>query len=219
MKTRLSVLACVLALASAGCVDNDASIEILAICAPPEDAEQCRGTSGECEMYLASDRPWVYTRRSDGTLNRLEEFVQINNQLPNNADPDVFRANTNDFIAEEYVLEFKGANGVPKITHPANFAIPASSSFSPVIPIIPESAMTFISAALPDSTMPRLVIAEITLRGRLVDGSEIETGVFSVAVDVFDAVFPGFGCPKPTEIVTAVCPNDGQTASVTCEEP
>lgn len=215
MKTRLAALASLLALV-AGCADDRASIEIFGICAPPADAAVCGGTA-PCDRYLASDRPFVYVTVG-GLTNRLEEFIQINNQVPNNENLDVGRVNTNDFIAEEYVFNFQGVPGVSEVRHPANFTVAAGGVFSPVVPIIPEAAMLQLRAAL--GAVPQaLVVVEMKVRGHLVGGHEIESGPFDIAVDVVNQDFPGFACPNATDVVTAVCPNNGQTASITCEAP
>jgi len=215
---RTALLASALALAATGCKDNIASVEIFAICAPPEDAAQC-GLSGECDRLLASDRPFVFVTVG-GQSNRLEQFIQINNQMPVNETIDANgHVNTNDFIAEEYLFHYRGAPGVADVRHPANFTVPAESAFSPVVPLIPEGAMTQLNSALGAGGARALVIVEMQVRGHLLDGTELETGIYEVAVDVFDSDFTGFGCPTLGEVVTAVCPNDGQTASIACDAP
>src|SRR5512138_781996 len=101
MKTRLNRLALLVVAALLACRKNDASIEIYAVCAPPDDAEKCE-SSGKCDRFLLG-RPAVWTRISPGTpptgvyQNDLTLILQVNNQLPNNANGDAFRVNTNDF--------------------------------------------------------------------------------------------------------------------------
>ncbi len=212
MKTSFALLT-VLALALTGCEDNLASVEIFGICAPPDDAGTC-GMSGTCGAYLASDRPFVY-QRAFGLVNRLQEFVQINNQLPNNENVDIGRVNTNDFVAEEYLLSFLGVPNVGDVVHPANFTVPAQGSMSPVIPIIPEAAMAAIDA---NSIGNQTVVVEVRVRGHFVDATEHETGPYQIAVDVIDGNYPGITCPTAGDIAV-YCPNAGQTASVSCETP
>jgi hypothetical protein len=62
-----------------------------------------------------------------------------------------------------------------------------------------------------------VVIVEVRLRGELRDGSEVETGPFDVAVDVFNADFVP-ACPNAGDLAF-FCPNAGQTASLVCETP
>jgi len=206
-------LAAVLALA--GCQDNNASIEIFGICAPPDDAVKCSGTA-VCSLYFAGDRPWVYTSVGGAAnVNRLVHFVQINNQLPNNADPGTGRVNTNDFIAEEYLYDFQGVPGLTEWRRRANFTIIAEGSFSPVIPIIPEEAMAVIQAAFAANSTT-LVVVGMRVRGHLNGGAVVETGTYEIAVDVINSDFPGYAaCTNATDILF-VCPNQGQQATVGC---
>jgi hypothetical protein len=211
--------AALLALALAGCRDDLATIEIFAICAPPDDAAAC-GTSGSCEAVLASPRLDVLTSVNVGgvaTVNQLEAFVQLNNQLPDNADVDLGRVNTNDFIGEAYLIHFRGVAGLSDVVYPANFTVAAESSSTPVIPIIPQSTMIQLRGAMADDTTA-LVVAEVRVRGHLIDGSEIETESFDVAVNVTDSGFIPAGCPTAGD-VRFYCPNAGQTASTVCEAP
>lgn len=211
--------AALLVLALAGCRDDLATIELFAICAPPDDAASC-GTTGACEAVLASPRLEVLTSVNVGgvaTVNQLEAFVQLNNQLPNNADVDLGRVNTNDFIGEAYLIHFRGVPGLSDVVYPANFTVAAESSSTPVIPIIPSSTMIQLRGAIVDGTTA-LVIAEVRVRGHLIDGSEIETEAFDVAVNVTDSEFVPAGCPTLGD-VRFYCPNAGQTASTECVAP
>ena len=59
MKTPLAAFTCALALLASGCTaDNIQTVAMTALCAPPDDALVCAGSSGTCDMYLASARPW-----------------------------------------------------------------------------------------------------------------------------------------------------------------
>jgi hypothetical protein len=166
---------------------------------------------------LASPRPFVFTT-VNGQLNALEMFVQVNNQLLPNGDPELGRVNTNDFIGREYLLSFGGQlPNLSDVVFPANFTVAANSSSTPVIPLIPMSTMQQISAIAPAGAGASLVIVEVRIRGELRDGSEVETGPFDVAVDVFNADFVP-ACPNAGDLAF-FCPNAGQTASLVCETP
>lgn len=214
MTPRLPVLVAALAVALSGCRDNDASIEIFALCLPPDDAKTC-GTSGSCEAMLASPRPHVFTT-VNGQVNRLEMFVQVNNQLQPNDDPAFGKVNTNDFVGGDYLLSFRGLPNLPDMVFPANFTVAAGSSSTPVIPLIPMSTMTQIRA-IPGLPASALVVVELKLRGKLRDGTEIETETFEVAVDVLNADFVP-ACPNVGELAF-FCPRAGQTSSFVCEAP
>jgi hypothetical protein len=220
MKTRLAAFTLATVLGASGCADNHASIEMLALCAPPEDATEC-GMAGTCETYLASARPWV-SLFAFGAPNGLQMFTEVHNQMLANDDPSSGRVNTNDAIVTGYELDISNvAYDRRAYPYPANFGVRAESSFVPVIQFIPpEIALDMssrLSAMAPGDPGPFTTLVGVRLQGRLLDGSEFETGTFQIAVDVFNDDFPGFGCVKPDEVVVAVCPNTGQTASVACE--
>jgi hypothetical protein len=215
MKPSLAPLLVALAVGAVGCQrDNDASVEIFTLCLPPDDAKAC-GTDGTCEAMLASPRPFVFTT-VNGRLNALEMFVQVNNQLLPNGDPELGRVNTNDFVGGDYLLSFGGLPNLSDVVFPANVTVAANSSSTPVIPLIPMSTMQQIIATAPAGSAS-VVIVEVRLRGELRDGSEVETGPFTVAVDVFNADFVP-ACPNPGDLAF-FCPNAGQTASLVCETP
>lgn len=221
MKTTYAALCLAVAVGLSGCADNHASVELFALCAPPEDAAVC-GQSGGCDLYLASARPWLYLR-AGGQPNGLELFTEVRNQMPRNDDPSAGRVNTNDVIVNGYELDFSS----PYYTrenyfYAANFGVDANGVFSPVIKYLPEEIGVQLGRALLDAgitTDAVPVVIGVRLKGRTVGGNEFETGTFEIAVDVVNADFPGYSCPTPGDIVTAVCPNGGQTASVTCETP
>ncbi len=215
MKTTVAALACLFATGIAGCADHRASVEIAAICAPPDDASKC-GQAGKCGAYLGSPRPWVYTMF--GALNELQLFIEFDNQLPNNADADVNRVNTNDYILDEYLFTYTGVPGLSDVRYPANATIFASSASAPVVPVIPFTTMAQITTAMPAGAMG-VVIVEMKARGHFLDGTTLETGPFPIAVDVINANFPGYAaCTNATD-VRFLCPNGGQTASSKCAAP
>jgi hypothetical protein len=221
MKTTYAAVSLAVALALSGCAENHASIEMFAVCAPPEDAIQC-GQSGGCDLYLASARPWMYLR-AGGQPNGLELFTEVRNQMPENDDASAGRVNTNDVIIQGYELDFTS----PYYTrenyfYPANFGLNADSVFAPVIKYMPEEISlqlrgALLSAGITTDAVP--VTIGVRLKGRTVGGTDVETGTFEVTVDVFNEDFPGFACPKVGDVITAICPNTGQTASVACETP
>jgi hypothetical protein len=227
MKTSHATVA-VLALLLAACEAKDhGAVEVFGICVV-EDAEEC-STSGKCELVLVG-RPHVFTsadRLGGGTsANALHLWVEVDNNLPPNDNPDLYRVNTNDFTIEEYLLEFHAPGiSIPSKVEPAgSLTIRAESSQTPLIPVIPADRLAVIAAALPNTVPPaapsqRIVGVDVTVRGRLQDGTDYETAPFRIDVDVIDAVGGLPGCAKATEVVVAVCPNEGQTATYACATP
>jgi hypothetical protein len=182
--------------------DNNASVEIVAICAPPDDAVACAG-SGECGAILASDRPWVYL---EGGTNRLELFMQLDNLMADNSDAAAGRTNTHDAYIQAYRLSYRSAFfNYSGYQHPANVTVRAETSVSPVIPLIPEAISGALSAAMTAQGVTQgLVIVDLEALGELQDGTDVEAGPFAVAVDVHNDAFPGYACPNATDVVKAV---------------
>lgn len=221
MKTPLAAFPLFLALGLSGCADNHASIEMFGLCAPPEDAEVC-GMAGTCDAFIASARPFVFLRNSLGSPNGLELFTEVHNQMPPNDDASAGRVNTNDAIITGYELDFETLNYTREAYfYPANFPVAAGGTFTPVIKLIPEEIglemSTRLAAAAGTDPGPFTTVVGVRLKGHLLDGAEFETGTFPIAVDVFNATFPGHACP-PGEIFVGACPNDAQTASIACIE-
>jgi hypothetical protein len=215
MKPRLATAALLALLASAGCVDNWASVEPFAVCAPPEDAEVC-AQAGECELLLSAS-PWMSTLLG-GLPNSLWLWIQFNNQLANNADPSAGRVNTNDFQALEMDLEYSGAGAATSVFGiPVSFTVPAGGSFAPLLQVIRETQASQFLATIPMGATGTVVV-DVTVRGRFVGGNDLEIGPFQVVADVWNGD-PGFaGCLDPADVLVA-CPKEGQTATYDCVTP
>ncbi|MFY3742880.1 hypothetical protein ACOQFB_03145 [Anaeromyxobacter sp. Red801] len=209
MKTRLATL--FLAAAALACtVDNNASIQVVAMCAPPEGT--C-GTEGGCGTYLAS-QPFVYLQ---GGTNHLDMFVEMTNQLPNNADASSGRLNTNDAYLEKYRLSYRSAFfSYADYDYPASGILRAGSTSAPVVRLIPETISAPMSAAMATAGVTLgMVEVELKVTGHYASGDSFEVGGVTFPVDVHNDAFPGYTCPNLTDTLY-VCPNSAQTAAVTC---
>lgn len=219
MKLLKPLASLALVAAFSGCADNHSTIEIFGICAPPADASSC-ASDGTCSALLASPRPFVYLQYTSfagaAVDNELVMFMEFRNQRPRNEDRSSGRVNTADAKIEKYKYKFGGV-AVPELESPATGTVPAGGSSTPVVPIIPGSAALLMQGLLPAGLS--LVTVELRAAGRYDDGSTFETGAYQVAVDVYNSTFPGYGCPKLGDIVSAVCPNPGQTSTWTCSTP
>ncbi|ABC80422.1 hypothetical protein [Anaeromyxobacter dehalogenans] len=210
MKTRLATL--FLAAAALACkVDNNASIQVVALCAPP--AETC-GTEGGCDAYLAS-QPFLYL---EGGTNYLELFVEMTNQLADNADPSAGRLNTNDAYLEKYRLTYRSAFfNYADYDYPASGILRAGSTSAPIVRLIPETISAPLSAAMAAAgATTGLVEVGLTITGHYASGDSFEVGGVTFPVDVHNDAFPGYTCPNATDTITYVCPNTAQTAAYTC---
>jgi hypothetical protein len=222
MKTAQRLLLALPLLLSA-CVEQKVPIFFFGICAPPEDAVKC-AFSETCDQLLIAPRPSVVTQVQIGAApaftNQLVLPLQLNNQLVDNTDLEAGRTNTHDAIVESYELTFSGTITAGKVTYPANGVVPAEGTTVLIVPVIPTIALAEIQAGMAAATTTEVpVVVDVVAKGRLGDGSTFETGTYQVSVDVFDAVFTGYACQDPTEVVLGVCPNVGQTASVSCGTP
>jgi hypothetical protein len=180
MKTRLAVLAALAlgTLAGAGgCADNRASIQVQSICYP---TEAC-ATEGGCELVLTG------TPYAMGATLRL--LLQVENQLPDNADPDVGRLNTNDAHVDEVYIEY-----LPSLAT----AVTGTNSW------LPANSTGIVSIAIPVPTVTggAEIVARVRLRGYLDDDTRFETGEFPI---VF-VTCSGDGCPAAT-----TCPAGAKT--------
>lgn len=217
---RTPLLFAPLALAAlAGCAPQHASVEIFAICAPPEDAKLCAGTT-TCAKVVGAPRLYLYTSvntAAGAVTNSLVASIQFNNQNPRNGDVTAGRTNTNDAVIEKYRLSFPGS-GVPDVDYPATATVPAGGSQSPVVTLIPPETTDLLAALIPDGSIA-LVVVELRAEGRYMDGTRFETGVFRVPVDVVDELFLGGPACTNTSEVRFYCPNAGQTSSNKCAAP
>jgi len=206
-------LALVLAAAlvgAGGCADNMTSVQIDAICSPPDDASTCTfsATCGAQFIGIAA---------IDTVLtNTLWLIVQVNNQTTNNADAGTFRANSHDAYVEEVDVEYEAPFAIPDARQRIGpFVVPAAGSA--VISMFPIPAATgdVIDAELVGSTAVGIV-AKTKLKGHYQDQRPFETAAVEVAVDVCKGCFDPNPCTTGAPV--AFCPNFGQSpASVKCE--
>lgn len=194
MKTRLAALASASllgALAGAsGCVDNRASVQAQAICMPTSD----------CTFAEKCDAQYIGYPTLDKGASALDELwltIQVGNQMPNNANVELGRTNTNDAHIDETVVEYEGAMGGEQSIG-SNYLVPAGGT-----------AVVSVKLALSGATAGALaatteVVAHLRFRGYLDDGTRFETGDFPITVLVCasgcaPAACGGLTCPPDSE--------------------
>jgi hypothetical protein len=224
MTSRIAPLLAALVAAVSGCAPrNDASIEVVDVCAPSDDATACAPTGGTCDRFITGN-PWMFLQYDDGSGNLVNNgfffYMQLNNQRPNNKDESAGRENTADARVTEYKLSYSTSGiSLPGYTvSTTTVTVPAAGSTTPFVTLIPPELSATLQGLLPAGEAT-LVNVYVQFKGYYVDGSDWESKPFKVAVYVYNAVFPGYSCPKAGDVVTAVCPNFGQTASITCAAP
>jgi hypothetical protein len=195
MKTRLAALA--LASLALACADNGASVEPFAICAPPEDA---------CVFAAECDMQYIGQLALDTSVSSfLWIFVQLNNQLPNNADLSAGRVNTNDAFVTEYEVEYEGA-----ATGSSMGRVPSS--------VVPASGSAVISVLLQPPAVPGGVLAKLRLKGKYADQSSFETAEFEIPITICQGCLGVPACPAGETLKSVCPPTAGQMPlSVSCE--
>jgi hypothetical protein len=219
MKTRLALLLPLLGLAACK-VDNNASVRLAMICAPPEDAATC--TFAEtCEAEYIGQNFIEVT-----ATNFLWTFVQVDNQRPDTTSEDTFRTNTSTAFVQRYDVEYVGlampaVKGAPIL---GSATVPSNGSAVISILPIPESVGDFLLSD-PATPLPvgafRDLVAKVRLRGVYGDTEEFETGEYEIPIRVCNGCPVGFpACTTATD-VRFFCPfNPGQAPiSTECAPP
>jgi hypothetical protein len=227
MSTRLATSALALAALAAvaqGCAPEK-NIPLLTsfVCAPADDASSCAPTGGKCDRFLTGDTAWMYLQvntTSGVQDNGMYFYMQVNNDRPSNADANTGQLNTAYAVIKQYAISFDAPGySIPSYTSNAiQVTVPAAGSLTPFVSIIPPEMAVTLQSILPAGEAT-LVIARVKLKGDYGDGKAFETDEFQVPTYVYNDIFPGYACPKVGDIITAVCPNYGQMATVKCETP
>lgn len=192
MKTRLAALA--LALAGAACtVDDSASIQVQTICAPPEDG--CTFSSTCAMQYIG-----IITMDTAVT-DQLWLFLQVNNQLADDADPARGKLNTNDAYVEGYEVEYEGLPA-PAASGRLQSLVPAGGSA--VISVLPIPPAVGAGIAVTGD-----VVAKLRLKGKLGDESSFETARIEIPVRICSGCVGAPTCGDGS--AASLCPpNPGQ---------
>ncbi|HEX9244274.1 MAG TPA: hypothetical protein VF875_17655 [Anaeromyxobacter sp.] len=188
---RLALVLSIVALAS--CRDNRASIVIQDICFPSDD---CSFT-GKCDTSL-NGTPIVDV----SLVHQLELFLQLENQLANNANLGAGKTNTNDAHVNEVVVSYEGVALPRDVFNVGNHLVPTNGTTVLGVEVIRYSTT---NVAMLNAAAPAGLVAKIRLRGYFDDGSTFETGDFTTAVTLC------VGCLSATPCAAgkAACPFAG----------
>lgn len=176
MKPRLALLLAALAAGAAGCArDNDASVTMRAVCFPTDD----------CTFAETCDAQFIGFPTLDlAVSNRLWLFLEVGNQLPNNADETIGRTNTNDALVTAFQVDYERV-AAPRVHLGMAQSVPANgSAVISVEAVPPEPAVTAALQAVAPTAAGVEVIAKVRLLGRYTSGEDFETGEFPIAVRV-----------------------------------
>jgi hypothetical protein len=207
------VLALAVAVASGCSVDHRGAVALTRLCFPPTPGADGSCTlAATCDQVLASGRLFVDLATSGGTLLYP---IQIDNQRLATSDSETGRVDTAQAFVERFEMRYE----MQGLSFPNAFAnqavsVPTGGSTVAMVRLIPPGAFVPTSGAVPAG--PTSAIIHVKAHGTYGDNQSFETAEYSVPVDVSVGVVGGFGCPAGQSLA-AVCPQDGQTASVLCQ--
>jgi hypothetical protein len=226
MTKRTLLLAALLASSGLACVKESGTVFLYGVCSPPTDAKTC--TMGSTCTGYSTLNLWFATQVQNplppaGVVdNDLVAFMEFHNELPDNSTDT--RTNTNHAIIQGYKLSYSASGlAIPSYTVDKNSAyqgalgttVPPVGTATSVVPLIPTPITSYIRGLVAANSTTYVTVT-VKAFGVYGDQSAFETPPYQVSV----ALWNGNGtlaCVDATKTRTGVCPNDGQTASVSCE--
>jgi len=213
-------LAALLLLATAGCIDNNASVRLTAACFPPSpnDDGSCSYPS-TCDSVMMGNL-WVDTTYAP-TGGTLFWPFQADNLRPDNSGRDGGTNTATAFITG-FKIKYTVLQATPAISIPDVTLADTTRTVEPIgstvlsIPVIPSSVATLLSGTGLGSLLAE-VRAEIRATGHYADGTSIETGPFSVVVNIQNGSWAPSVCADPTQHIVGYCPQAGQTSVTACK--
>lgn len=222
MNARAFTILALLAAAAAGCVDNDASVRIFAMCFPPTPTE-----TGACSYPAACDALLLggveFNVENDSPDGALVWPVQVDNQRPPNADRSGGVETANAWIEGFRISYAIPGLSVPELDVPISRhpVLPGGSTVV-IAPVVPSTLATFLGGTTGLTAGSTTMHAELKAYGSYGDGSTFETGPFTIVATAWKGgggTF-GAGCPDPSKpVLVGVCPQTGQTNVGLCVAP
>jgi len=191
---------------------NLASLEPGPLCAEPDPQPDCK-YQNTCAAINAFGR----LSADLAAINELIAPIQWNNQAPSDADTTAGRVNNRDAFIEEFRIHYTGLANLPDGSVTQTFVVPAASSQTALVELIPPAMVTIIGTAIAAKPGFTEVVAEVKARGRYADGTTFETGGMKIPVDVCLGCFGAApACPTAGQFLYC-CPQYGQTANCKCQ--
>jgi hypothetical protein len=215
-RTLIAMLLAASAAATSGClVDNNASVVLAAACFPPTP-----NPDGSCSYPAACDSVmlgnlWVDTTYAP-TGGTLYWPVQVNNQRPDNGAREGGTTTSTAYVTGYKLKYFSATVALPETTVIwSTQSVPPVGSTVVIVPVIPAGVATLLSAS---AGLLAEVRVEIRAKGHYGDGSNFETGPFSMVVNVVNGAGSGVACVDPaTPTPIGVCPQPGQSGVLLCK--
>jgi hypothetical protein len=231
MKTRAFTLLFAASLAT-GCVDNDASVLIDAVCYPPEPQNGQCVVSNSCDLFLTGI-PFVDLK---ATGNSFVLPIQFQNQLPDNANASAGSTNTNIAFVDELRFTYRGPPIIAATDQDGDGDVDADdhkpallleevtapmTSFSIGPGGTAVAWMELIAPTVGNTLVPiqeRRVTIEVSAAGHYNHGGSFETGPFQLVADMCRGCLPPAATPCAVGEIYTACPQPGQTSNFTCED-
>ena len=205
MKTRL-LLAALVAAHLAACVDDRPVVQPKHVCSPPDDATACAFEDSCGAVYLGE---YVF---DVAQAPRLTLFVEVENQLLPNGDPDTGRVNTHDAYVQRVSVSYRGALPLPDSGHRLQRLIPAGGTgvvtLFPITEATAAEIATLAGAGGLAAGASAQIVAEVRLGGQYGDLTDFETAIWELPIRVCNGCTSTFGCSDPSEPFLVTCPPD-----------
>jgi hypothetical protein len=212
MKTRALATASLAVLLLAGCPAEFSGVTIVGVCSPPEPVNNACTYPATCDTFFAGTAILDAAAGQAGGVDfRLP--VEIDNQLPNNADTANGRINTNDAQVQSWEVTYPGTS-VPSWNVGATVTIKASGTSGALLRLI---RVQDFAALAPNGAGTRQVVVSVRGHGVLGSQDAFTTAWFDVPVTVCNDCLPKNPCPSGTTFQGA-CPSTG-SASAPVQSP
>lgn len=178
--TNRALATATLALALSGCAVEFSGVSIAGVCSPPTpDANTAACVyPSTCDAFYAGT-PLLDAGASGQSLDfRLP--VEIDNQLPNNADPANGRVNTNDAQIDNFEVAYEGVS-LPTWNVPATVTVKAAGTAGALLRLIPVQAFPTI---VPPVATTRQMVVSVRAQGKLGSQDSFTTAWVRIPVEV-----------------------------------
>lgn len=206
-----TLLVAPLLLVLSACVDNMASVQLRHVCAPPEQASAC--SFGEsCDAVSLA--PYFFDVGAGSP--RMWMFVEVANQLEDNANPGEGRTNSRDAYVQEAVVTYEGGLGLADASHRLQQMVPAGGTQVLSLYPLPDSAAielsTFTITGIVD------IVAKLRLKGVYTGGQAFETAEYEIPLRICSNCLGTVGCPNVGDLLYS-CPPDSAPGGALAQSP
>lgn len=204
MTTRaLATATATLAIALAGCPVDFSGVSIAGVCSPPTpDA-----TTLACEYPATCGTYFAGTPVLDaGTAGQAIDFrlpVEIDNQLPNNADSASGRVNTNDAQITSFEVMYTGVT-LPTWNVPATVTVKAAGTAGALLRLIP---VQYFASIVPPADTTRQMVVSVRAHGVLTSQDAFTTAWIQVPVEVCNGCLASVTWCPTGKTFAAACPS------------